>query len=210
MKKRITPCILVIAAMLSVIAPVSGLERPSHGFSDIIPGAWYEKAVTELCASGIISGTDPESFSPDVPATRGEALQAVYAMAGRPECSGESFSDIPADSPCAAAAIWAKNAGIVLGRGETFDPSAPITRQELAAMLYRYEQHLGGGFKGMWMFFLNVPDREKIADWAYEPICFLYMHGVMQGREDGSLDPASPATRAEFAALIHRFQGFER
>ena len=74
-----------------------------------------------------------------------------------------------------------------------------------APHLYRYEQYKGGGFTGNWMFLLDFSDRDKVSDYAYESVCWMTMNGIINGRSNGTFDPQGNATRAEAAAMLHRF-----
>ena len=100
----------------------------------------------------------------------------------------------------------AASKGIVAGVSEdSFAPDAPLTREQLATILYAYEKANGGGFTGSWMFLLNYPDRADVAEWAYEPLCWMTMHQVMTGKDSGMLDPKGLATRAEAAQMLMRY-----
>ena len=88
---------------------------------------------------------------------------------------------------------------------ETFGPNDPVTREQLAAILYRYAQSKGKGFTGSWMFLLDYADRAEISDWAYEAMCWMTMKGILNGTGSKMLEPRGSATRAQVAAMIQRF-----
>ncbi len=94
-----------------------------------------------------------------------------------------------------------------MGYGDgRFGPNDAITREQLAAMLYRYEQKRGsGGFTGAWMFLLDFADREEVSGWAYEAMCWMTMNHVIQGKGNRILDPRGYAARAEAAAMVQRY-----
>ena len=101
---------------------------------------------------------------------------------------------------------WAASAGAVNGTGaDTFSPNAPVTREQLAAILYRYAQAEGRGFTGSWMFPLDFPDADRVSGWADEAMHWMVMHGVIAGMGDGTLAPKDNAVRAQIAAMFQRF-----
>uniref|UniRef100_UPI00262B3D9E S-layer homology domain-containing protein n=1 Tax=uncultured Flavonifractor sp. TaxID=1193534 RepID=UPI00262B3D9E len=88
----------------------------------------------------------------------------------------------------------------------TFGPNDPITREQMAVMLYRYVQNGGGGFTGRWAFPLDYADADQVSDWAYEALCWMTMYGIIQGTGDGStLSPGAGASRVEAAVMLQRF-----
>ncbi|MBQ1363015.1 MAG: S-layer homology domain-containing protein, partial [Oscillospiraceae bacterium] len=116
------------------------------------------------------------------------------------------FQDVPAGSWYEKAVNWAAEAGVVKGTSETtFSPDDPITREQLAAILYRYAQSKGEGFTGMWAFPLDFPDAADVSEYAYEAMCWMTMHGIITGMDDGTLAPKDNATRAQIATMFMRF-----
>ena len=130
----------------------------------------------------------------------------LYRLEGEPMIrSGMPFSDVTESDWYAKAVSWAESRGIIEGYGDgTFRPNAPITREQLAAVLYRYAQYKGQGFQGAWMFLLDYPDAAEISDWADEAMHWMVMQGVINGM-DGKLNPQSGATRAQAAGMVCRF-----
>ena len=94
---------------------------------------------------------------------------------------------------------------IVEGHDGKFDPNGAITREQLATILYRYEQKNGGGFKGMWMFRMDYVDLAEVSDWAYEAMCWMNMNSIVNGKPGKVLDPKGNATRAEAATMLYRY-----
>ena len=139
--------------------------------------------------------------------TRAMAVTVLWRLAGEPVVNYlMQFEDVPQGMWYSEAIRWAAAEGIVLGYGDgTFGAEDSITREQLAVILYRYEQYLGGGFTGMWMFPLRYNDAEDVADWAYEAICWLTMKDIYVTNEGTLLDPGEKATRAETAAFLCRF-----
>lgn len=130
----------------------------------------------------------------------------LWRMAGEPEAENAGFEDVDAESWYGPAVNWAAMTGVVLGTSEdTFSPNVPITREQLAAILYRYAQSQGLGFKGGWAFRLEYSDADDISDYAYEAMCWMTMNGIIEGMGDGTASPKAKATRAQIAAMFMRF-----
>jgi hypothetical protein len=115
------------------------------------------------------------------------------------------FVDVPADAYYADAVRWAYGEGITIGVDAThFDPDGTVTRAQAFTFLYRYEQSLGGGFRGLWAFRLDFPDAEAVPDWAYEAFCWMVQEGFVKG-SDGMLQPGEPCQRCQIVALLQRY-----
>lgn len=181
----------------------------TNPFMDVLEADAYYDDIAYVSRNGLMFASDAEGtrFSPDQALTRAMLVTGLWYAAGQPVVdSAVDFFDVPADQWYSQAIAWASAKGIILGSGEgTFGPNDPMTKEQLAAILYRYEQHLGGGFTGMWMFPLQYDDAADVADWAYEAICWLTMMKIYVTDEDGQLDPKEDATRAEAAAFLRRF-----
>jgi len=180
-------------------------------FSDLDPSAWYHDGVHYALAAGLMQGYGEGVFAPDGTASRAMTAQLLWNMEGRPEAeSGAAFADVAEDAWYADAVRWASGTGIITGwtdsaTGEQrFDPDAAVTREQFAAMLYRYAKLHGAGFTEMWSFPLDFPDAGNVAEWAYEPLCWMMMQGVINGM-DGMLNPQGSATRAQVASMLSRF-----
>ena len=140
--------------------------------------------------------------------SRGAFVAALYERFGRPETEADqaSFDDVPGDGDLAQAIRWAVDAGIVNGYGNgRFGPEDPVTREQMAAMLYRSAQALGQGFKGMWMFTLDYPDVAEISDWAGEAMHWAVKKGIITGTDKG-LEPQAKAGEEQLAVVLERWQ----
>lgn len=179
----------------------------SQRFIDVVAGAWYEDAVQYVVDHGLFNGTSDTTFAPEGTMTRGMLATVLYRLAQEPEITAEElFRDVASGQYYTQGIAWAAEKGIVTGYGNgDFGPDDPITREQLSAMLYRYEQTQGGGFKGQWMFLLDFQDRDQVSEWAYESMCWMTMHGIVNGKGDKILDPKGNATRAEVAAMLMRY-----
>ncbi len=145
-------------------------------------------------------------------ADRATIITRLWRLEGEPVVNYLiQFEDVPADTWYTEAVRWAASEGIVEGYCDTaFGPNDPITREQLATILYRYEQYHGGGFTGAWMFLLNYEDRAEISDWAYEALCWMSMKGVINVNEEKLLNPAGEVTHAEFEAMLMRYNELEK
>ena len=118
------------------------------------------------------------------------------------------FDDVPMHGDLALAIRWAVGNGIVKGYGDgRFGPDDPVTREQMATMLYRNAVLLGQGFQGMWMFYLNYPDAAEISEWADEAMHWVVMNGILIGSDRG-LEPKANATDAQLATVLDRWQSF--
>lgn len=116
------------------------------------------------------------------------------------------FRDVVSGQYYTQGIAWAAEKGIVAGYGNgLFGPNDSITREQLAVMLYRYKQTRGGGFIGSWRSLLDFNGRAEVSEWAYEAMCWMTMHGVIEGKGDKTLDPKGNAARAEVAAVLMRY-----
>jgi hypothetical protein len=135
----------------------------------------------------------------------------LYRVEAEPAVTPENpFNDVEADTWYTDAVIWAEENKIVEGYGNgKFGPNDDITREQLAAILYRYAQTKGEGFKGLWSFKLDFPDAADVSDWTTEAVSWMVMNGIINGTTDAEgntvLDPQGDATRAQLAAMVHRF-----
>lgn len=221
MKKRLFRFLPALAVCLSLL-PAAALaadceitsapERMlSEDYSDLDPQAWYREGIEYVLRKGLMTGVGEDTFAPDMTMDRAMMVTVLWNLAGKPVAECElQFADVAEDSWYADAVRWAAAEGIAAGVGEgRFAPHAPLTREQLATLLYGYEKYNGGGFTGMWMFLLNYPDRADVAEWAYEPMCWMTMHQVMSGKDSGMLDPKGIATRAEAAQMLMRYLELE-
>ena len=173
-------------------------------FRDVAPGAWYEEAVQHVYEAGLMQGTSASAFSPGRTTTRGQIVTILHRLEGSPRAGRPPFTDVAAGSYCAEAVAWAEQNAIVRGFGDgTFRPDRPITRQQLAAILLRYMEHRGEGTAGR-ADLSRFSDSAAVADYAREAMAWAVSAGLLQGRANGTLDPAGSATRAQTAVILHR------
>ena len=140
------------------------------------------------------------------PLTRARFLEDLWRVSGRPAVDGSlPFDDVPENAGYADAIRWAFDSGIVNGYGDgRFGPDDPVTREQMAAMLYRSAQALGQGFRGMWYFLLDYPDADRISPWADEAMHWCVMKGVVS--TDRGLEPKAPVTQAQLSNALQLWQ----
>ncbi len=177
------------------------------GLFDDMDGHWAEESADFAGARALLQGTAPRTFSPERPMTRAMLATVLYRIAGAPGAGGAAFSDVEAGSWYADGVAWAAEHGIAAGTGGgLFSADRAITRQELAVMLWNYARYDGiDVYVGENTSILSFTDIDKTEDWAIPALQWACGAGILQGGEDGALDPAGPATRAEVAAMLERF-----
>ena len=172
-------------------------------FPDVPAGAWYEKAVAYVCEKGLMTGTGSETFSPDQNTTRGMIVTILYRLAGSPSVeTGPDFRDVSAGMWYTDAVAWGSANGLVNGYGDgRFGPEDPITREQLAAFLYRYAMSQGEDVtvSGDLTAFT---DGAEASGWAAEALAWAVERGILSGKGNGVLDPTGTATRAETAQML--------
>jgi hypothetical protein len=174
----------------------------AKSFGDVAANAWYKGAVDFVSSHGLFQGTD-KGFEPDLPMNRAMLATVLYRLEGA-EATGENpFADVPDNTWYTDAVTWASGAGIVTGTGSGFEPDAPVTREQIAVMLFRYANYLGLDASARTP--LNgFSDGAKTASWASDAMQWAVSVGLFQGNADGSLNPGGKATRAEVATLLER------
>ena len=191
------------------------VDRVSHGpegadapFQDVNLGAWYYDVVRYVYQKGIMTGTGRDTFSPLSLTTRGQAVATLYRMAGSPTPGGAvSFRDVAPGSYYEDAVRWAVASGVASGHSaETFAPDAPITREQLAALLHRYARIVEGeNGTASAQALSRFPDQGKVSAYAVQPLSWAVERGLIDGFQDGSLQPQGQANRAQMAAVLSRF-----
>lgn len=182
-------------------------DEPEMDFVDVPEGAYYYDPVVWAVENGITSGTDETHFSPDRNTTRAQMVTFLWRAAGSPVVNyAMPFTDVDQESYYAEAVRWAAAEKIATGTKATqFSPDASITREQLAAFIYRYAQTLGQGFVGEWYFPLDFADADKVSSWADEPMHWCTMNGIINGTGKNLLSPQGTATRGQIVTMLYRF-----
>lgn len=175
---------------------------PIRSFTDASATAWYHDGVHYCIENGLINGHGSGIWSPRGTLTRGMLARILYNRAGRPAVSENSFfEDVAPGTWYADAVNWAAESGVVTGYGNgKFGPGNPVTREQLATMLWRYA---GSPESGETLG--NFSDADKASDYAVSALCWTVEKGIVSGKGDGILAPTGKATRAEVAAMLMRF-----
>lgn len=180
-------------------------SKPKLPFTDVSTSDWFYSDVMFVYENGLFSGTDSRSFSPNASMTRAMLVTVLYRLEGEPAGTGSSsFSDVSSGSYYEKAVAWAAANGIVTGTGSTsFSPDAKVTREQLAAILYRYAQYkkldTDAGAK-----LDSFSDAGNVSGYASEALSWAVSEGLINGAS-GRLMPKGDATRAQVAAILHRF-----
>lgn len=186
-----------------VIAAIQG-EMP---FLDVGTNDWFYNDVAYVWENGLMSGTAADRFSPNASTTRAMLVTVLYRMDGSAVSSGNvPFTDVPAGSWYADAVSWAAENGIVTGYSATrFAPNEPVTREQVAAILYRYAKLCDRDLSPA-ASLTAFADHASVSGYAREALSWAVGSGLIGG-SNGRLNPSGMATRAEIAAILHRFLG---
>ena len=204
-------------AMVSNLAVLKAAQQAYAGltatlpFTDVPSGAWYFPYVRYAYGNGLFNGISQSTFGPNLTMTRAMLVTVLYRMEGQPSVAGvrNPFADVAAKQYYTDAILWASQNGVVNGMSATqFAPNQPITREQMAAILFRYAKLKGfdttasGDLR-------QFPDNGKLSGYAKEPMIWAVEKGLITGSADAgviSLQPRSGATRAQVAAILMRFQ----
>lgn len=174
-------------------------------FADVSSGAWYAAAVAYVHEQGWMTGTASNLFSPDLPISRSMAATILHRLAGTPEAEAPSFPDVETGTWYAQAVAWAAEEGIVLGYDDgRLGPEDPVTREQLAALLYRYAQYQNYDTSGR-SSLSGYTDAAQISSYARTAMAWAVDTGLLTGRTQTTLVPGGTATRAELAVILERF-----
>ena len=198
--------VLLILCMLLSLWPGNVLAADNTPpFTDVKETDWFYASVCYVYENGIMNGSSIDRFSPNSTTTRGMVVTILHRLEGSPTASTEQFQDVANDAYYANGVSWAAGNGIVSGYGNNrFGPEDPITREQLATILYRYTQ-----YKGYHIATENdlsaYSDRAQISAYALEAMAWAVGAELLFGSNDGQLNPLESASRAELAAIFMRF-----
>ena len=177
-------------------------------FRDVAETDWFYPGVKEAARHALFQGTAADVFSPEATMTRGMLVTALWRMDGKAAAGASSFSDVAAGVYYAGAVAWAAEKGIVNGIGDgKFDPEGSITREQLAAILFRYAQMRGVDTKKR-ADLGAFPDGDKVSGYAEDALAWANAAGLVNGIGEGGtahLRPQNTATRAQVAAILARY-----
>ena len=197
------------ASKVTVEAVFTAVEPEPEGlpFTDVTSGDWFYDAVAYVYDKGMMEGTTDTTFAPTMNLTRSMIAQVLYNLEERPEAPGAAgFPDVAAGAWYADAVNWAAARGIVKGYDTgAFGPEDSVTREQLAAILYRYAQAKGYDTTQGGMAVREFSDSASISDWAQKAMAWAVNAQVLSGKGNGVLDPQGTATRAEVAQMLMNF-----
>ena len=170
-------------------------------YADADANAWYHEAIDFAVGGGYMNGVADDRFDPSGTLTRAMLATILYRMSG--ETGGtHPFTDVPANEWYADAVAWAYTSGVVNGTSATrFSPEAPVTREQTAAMLYRYAKYMGQGITASGNL-SAFRDADQISEYAKVPMRWAVGMHILNGKENATLDPTGTATRAEIAQIL--------
>ena len=184
-----------------------GKDCPSAPFTDVDTAKWYHLSVDYVLTHKMMNGVSSRAFAPNANLTRGMLVQILYNLEGKPKGKAANFSDVQADAWYAEAVGWAASNKVVTGYADgTFRPNAAVTREQAAAILYRYAQSKGiDVIVGENTNILSYVDVQQASEYAIPALQWAVGAGVLNGKNGGRLAPTGTATRAEIAAIMQRW-----
>ena len=198
-----------ISLLLALLLGVTGMSFPASAatlpFTDVNPSHWFFDGVREAYGNGLMLGTSDDTFSPGNSTSRGMIVTILHRMDGVPREEGAAFSDVPAGQWFSASVSWASANNIVNGYGNgNFGPNDPITREQMAAILYRYSKYRGYDTDSR-ADLSGFTDRNRISSYATEALSWANALGLISGVTETTLQPQGMATRAQAATILSRY-----
>lgn len=178
---------------------------PSAHLTDVELGTWYHEAVDYVVEHGIMAGVSATAFQPNGSLTRGQVVQILHNLEGKPEETAEAPFTDTAGHWALEAIAWAAQNNVVAGYDDgTFGPEKLVTREEFAQMMYNYAK-----FKGYDLTaggdLTQFPDAGAISDWAETALSWANGKGLINGHDNGTIDPQGNTTRAQAASIMKNF-----
>ena len=182
-------------------------EEPTWPFTDVTEGDdWFYDAVAYVYENGIMAGTDETTFEPTMELDRAMAAQLFYNLEGKPAVTGDStFTDVTSGHWAVDAITWAAQNDIVAGiGGGLYDPDSNVTREQFAVMLYKYARFKGYDLTATGDL-TRFPDAGSISSWAETALSWANGKGLINGHENGTIDPKGSTIRAQAASIMANF-----
>lgn len=197
------------ASDYAIVIDTDSHELVELPFTDVPEGAWYEDAAAYVYKHGLMAGTSATTFAPEVTTSRAMIATILWRMAGSPVVNyAMNYTDVAQGQWCSEAIRWATSEGVVTGYGNgLFGTNDPITREQLATMLWRYAQTEGYDVSiGEDTNILSYTDVADLSEYAIPAMQWAVGAGIINGTGDGStLSPQGQATRAQAAMMLQRF-----
>ena len=189
----------------SVTVKATFKVAPKTPFTDVAESAWYADAVAYVYENGMMKGTSDTKFSPEQTTTRGMIVTILYRLEKEPSASAASFTDVASGKYYSKAVAWASANKIVTGYGDgKFGPDDTITREQMAAILYRYASYKGYDVTKT-ADLSKFTDASQVGVFAKAAMQWANAEGLINGTSTTKLSPKSGATRAEVATILMRF-----
>ena len=206
---RRAAALALIFVMLAGILPVTASAAGNPRFDDVRPADWFYSSVETVCGKGLMTGTTTRTFRPELPVTRGMLVTILYRLENYPKtASGSPFADVAAGSYYEKAIRWAAANKIVTGYDAAhFGPDDALTREQLAAILYRYAEAMGYDVSSGLSHTLYA-DAAEVSGYAQTAVDWAIAEGFLKGKDGWKLCPKAAATRAEMAAILTRFYAY--
>lgn len=178
---------------------------PTHHLADVLVKAWYHDAVDYVVEHGIMTGTSATTFEPNTTLSRAMVAQILYNLEGQPTVTGEStFTDVSGHWAIDAI-TWAQKTGVVDGyEDNTFRPENNVTRQEFAQMMYNYAAYKDYDLSAKGDL-SQFTDGDSVQEWAVTAVSWANGNALINGHDDGTLEPGGTTTRAQAASILMRF-----
>ena len=191
------------ASNVTVKATFTQGETPEIPFKDVAENAWYYEAVKYVYDNELMNGVKNDTFAPNSNLNRAMIAQVLYNLEGEPGVQGDAFSDVAEDTWYFDAVNWAAENKIVEGYGDgNFGPTRAVTREQLAAILFRYAQYKGMDSVTLEENLTGFTDGDQVSSWAVSAMNWAVGQGIMNGKGNNTLDPQGTATRAEVAKML--------
>lgn len=205
MRKRLLSILLALCMVLTLLPGTAFAASGHHPFTDVADTDWYNSAVQYVYEHGMMSGTGNGKFSPDETTTRGMIVTILHRLEGTPSANGVAFSDVASGKWYSEAVSWASSKDIVNGYGNgIFGPEDTITREQMAAILYRYANYKDYDVSASTSLSKYI-DSTQTSSYAAESMAWANATGLIAGTSSTTLSPKGRATRAQAATILMRF-----
>lgn len=180
-------------------------EEPAMPFTDVNEGDWFYDVVLYAYDNGLMTGVSATEFAPNQTTTRGMIVSMLARLEGVTNAEDAGFADVAENDWYATAVNWAASVGVVNGyEDNTFRPNAPITREQMAAILYNYADYKGYDVSAR-ADLSDYADAASISSWAEDVLAWANAEGLINGMTATTIDPQGATTRAQTAAMFERF-----
>ena len=180
-------------------------EEPAMPFTDVNDNDWFYDVVLYAYDNGLMTGVSATEFAPNQTTTRGMIVSMLARLEGVTNAEDAGFADVAANDWYATAVNWAASVGVVNGyEDNTFRPNAPITREQMAAILYNYADYKGYDVSAR-ADLSDYADAASISSWAEDVLAWANAEGLINGMTATTIDPQGATTRAQTAAMFERF-----